>query len=422
MRTGSQGDDLMERKPMILCFMTATTLRHLAARVCLGLALIFSSLAPTLAQEAGFSPAVFVNGRVISQYEVRQRVLFMSLLRQPGDISALAVSTLIDDALRRDAAKKLEVAVSAAEVKAGMAEFASRANLPLEEFVKALAKGGVEPETLRDFVEAGLLWRGVIRARFAETTKVTDAQIDRAIGSGAASGGEVRLLLSEIVLPTGGETDAMALANRLKLTATTLPTFSMAAQNYSKAPTARAGGALGWIAVSSLPPAIAPKLLALKVGEVTDPISVPGAVQLFYLRDMSIGAGEEKGAPEVDFAQFFPPVGSDLAGIIAAVDTCDDLYDLAAGLPEENLQRTTALEAGLAIALRSALSNLDPGEATVLQADGKGSVLMLCSRRPQSDVAASRDDVKETLLNNRLALLAGAYLEELRSNANIRKP
>ena len=30
-----------------------------------------------VAREDGFAPAVFVNGRVISQYELRQRVLFM---------------------------------------------------------------------------------------------------------------------------------------------------------------------------------------------------------------------------------------------------------------------------------------------------------------------------------------------------------
>lgn len=390
----------------------------LSKRLLIVVALCLSAMVPAQAQQDVFAPAVFVNGRVISQYEVRQRVLFMTLLRQPGDIPALAVSTLIDDSLRRDAARKAEVTVTPDEVKAGMAEFASRAKLPVEEFLKELAKGGVEPETLRDFVEAGLLWRGVIRGKFGETTGVSDAEIDRAIGSGVASGGELRVLLSEILLPTGGSTDAMALAQRLKVTATTLPTFSMAAQNYSKAPTARAGGALGWIPISALPPSLAPRILALKVGEVTDPIAVQGAVQLFYLRDLSLSEGDAKGASEVEYAQFFAPAGTDLGAVMASLDTCDDLYDAAKGLPADAVRRVTALEGGVSGLVLSALAGLDPGEAAVI-AGPAPSIVMLCKRQPQSAVPPSRDDVKTNLLNARLALLAGAYLEELRSNAII---
>lgn len=327
------------------------------------------------------------------------------------------MSSLIDDALRRQAAKDFEVTVSPEAVTAGMAEFAGRVNLELDAFLKALAQGGVEPETLRDYIEAGLLWRDVIRAKFAKDTRISDAEIDRAIGAGAASGGEVRVLLSEIVLPTGGATDALALAQRIKLTATNPQMFGMAAQNYSKAATARAGGALGWIPASALPPAVAPRVLALKVGEVTDPISIPGAVQLFLLRDLSVAGGDAVGAPEVEYAQFVGPAGTDLARIRAGLDTCDDLYDAARGMPDA-LQRATVPEAGLPAALGRALAALDPGETTVLN----GTLVMLCSRQPQSAIAPSRDDVSATLLNKKLSLLAGSYLTELKSNTFIRTP
>ena len=370
---------------------------------------------PALAQEDGFAPAATVNGRVISQYEVRQRVLMMSIFRQPGDISALALQSLIDDALRRDAARRLDVAVSPDEVKGGMTEFAARANLPIEKFLEELAKGGVAPETLRDFVEAGLIWRGVVRARFASATQISAAEIDRAIGAGAGSGGDTRVLLSEIILPTGGEVDAMALARRLKLTATTPQRFSMAAQDYSKAPTARAGGQLGWISVAALPPQIAPRILALQVGEVTEPIVMTGAVQLFLLRDISQGEGDAKGAPMVDYARFFAPAGSDLAAMRASLDTCDDLFDLGRALPPEALQRATLAEAGLPADLRAAVVSLDPGETAILS----GSIVMLCSRRPASDLPPSRDDIANRLLNDRLGYLATGYLEELRANAII---
>ena len=380
------------------------------------LALMLAVTAPAIAQEDGFAAAAVVNGRVISQYELRQRVLMMSLFRQPGDIPALAMTSLIDDALRRDAARKLGVTVSPDEIKGGMTEFAARANLPVEKFLEELGKGGVAAETLRDFVEAGQLWRGVVRAKFAATTRISDAEIDRAIGAGAASGGDLRVLLSEIILPTGGAVDAMMLARRLKLTATTPQTFAMAAQDYSKAPSAKAGGQLGWIPVTALPPQIAALILALKVGEVTEPIAVTGAVQLFLLRDLSQGAGEVKGAAVVDYARLTAPAGSDLAAMRATLDTCDDLYDLGRGLPAEAIQRATVPEGSLPGDVGAALAALDPGESAVLG----GSLVMLCSRAPAAEVAASRGDVSTNLLNGKLALLAFGYLEELRSNAIIK--
>ena len=411
-------NDLMERMSMVPCLKMMATTHRMLARLAIGLALIVHMQIPAAAQEA-FAPAAFVNGRVISQYEVGQRVQFMTLMRQPGDIPALAMSSLIDDSLRRDAANRLEVASTTEEIQAAMTEFANRNKLPLEEFLAALNDGGVAPETLRDFVEAGLLWRAVIRAKFGDNTEISDAEVDLAIRSGAGSGGELRVLLSEIILPTEVVPNAMALASRLKLTVKTLQNFSIAAQNYSKAPTARSGGAVGWIPVSALPPDIAPRILSLKVGERTDPIIAPGAVQLFYLRDQSIGAGDAKGAIEVDYLHYFAPAGTDLAAVIASVDTCDDLYDAALGLPPENLQRTKVPEATLPSDIRSSLSRLDPGEAAVL-AGTLPSILMLCTRMPQAALPPSREDIRATLLNTKLGIVSAAYLEELRSNAIIK--
>lgn len=394
--------------------------RGVLAALALVLALLIAVPLPAMAQADGFAPAAFVNGRAISQYELRQRILMMQLFRQPGEIHNLAMKSLIDDALRRDAAKTLDVSVTPEEIKGGMVEFASRANLPIEKFLKALAQGGVDTETLRDFVEAGLLWRAVVRTKFGSSSLISDAEIDRAIAAGAASGGELRVLLAEIVLPSGGEVDAMALAQRLKKTSTSTRTFSMAAQDYSQSATAKAGGVLGWVPVSALPPEAASQIMALKVGEVTDPIVMGGAVQLFQLRDISQSAGDAKGASVVDYARFFAPSGSDLATMARTLDSCDDIYDLARGMAAEAVQRATVPESGLPADLRAAVSRLDPGETAVVPGQGgAASLVMLCSRAPGSEVTPSRADVGGTLVNDKLGLLATGYLEELRSNAII---
>ena len=383
-----------------------------------GLLLAQSSTAR--AQDDLFIPAATVNNEIVTQYELRQRILFLQILRQPGDAQKMAIDGLIEDRLRADAAKKLDVKVTPDEITAGMAEFASRANLSTADFVKAIGQGGVEAETFRDFVEAGLLWRGVVRARLGSSVHISDAEIDRAIADGAASGGDLTVLLSEIVIPTGGATDAMAVATRLKASIKTPAAFAIAANNYSKSDTAKSGGALNWIPVKSLPKQVGPKILILKPGEISDPITVPGAVELFLLRDISQAAGDAKGAPEVDYAVFAPPAATDLKILAGRLDTCDDLNPLARGLPAESLQRQTVAEAALPANLRSVIAGLDASEATVLTAaNGVPELVMLCSRKPHSDVPPSRDDITSNLLNRKLGLLAAAFMEELRSEAII---
>jgi peptidyl-prolyl cis-trans isomerase SurA len=390
-----------------------------AAALVLGL-LVTALSGPLAAKDSAFSAAARVNGRVITRFELDQRIALMSAFRQPGDLPQLAMQGLIEDALRREAAATLAVTVAPEEVQAGLTEFAARGKLTPEQFMDELDKAGVFPETMRDFVEAGLLWRAAVRARYSDRTRITEAEVDRAIGAGAASGGDLRLLLSEIVLPLETTPDALALAQRIRLTATNARTFSTAARNFSKAPTAGNGGQLGWLDVAALPPELAPSILALKVGEMTAPLTLGDTVQIFFLRDLSQGKGEAKGAAQVDYIRFFAPAGLDLAALAPALDRCDDVYGLARGLAPEAVQRATLAEAGLPGDLRAALSRLDPGETALLPGvGGAASLVMVCSRMPASQVPPSRDEVRGALLNDRLGLLATAYLEELRANAII---
>ena len=63
--------------------------RQMAAVLC-GTVLGGSLLAaPAMAQD--FSPRLYVNDRVITEYEVAQRVLFLQALRSPGNLEEEAL-------------------------------------------------------------------------------------------------------------------------------------------------------------------------------------------------------------------------------------------------------------------------------------------------------------------------------------------
>ncbi len=394
-------------------------------------ALLCSPALPALAQQSAFSPAITVNGKVISQFELDQRATLFALL-QPGIDAALEARTsLIDDRLRQQAAEALGIEVTADAIMAGMETFAARANLPASEFTAAIGERGVAPETFRDFVSAGLVWREVIRQEFLALTPVSEREIDRAIAGGMAAGGEPNLLLSEIVIPLDGTSDAALLASRIKRFSSAPVAFAAAARVHSKSNSATQGGALDWTPLSALPPEIAAAVGGLEIGQTSELVMQPESVVLLLLRDRSSTGPAEPVAPEVaargamlvDFVRLPLTGQTDPAALRAGVDRCEDLMGLARGLPEETELRQSLPQGALDPATGAALAGLDAGETAIVTAGtGQQSLVMLCARTPAVDLAASRQDVRARILNQKMALRAQNHLERLRAQAHITEP
>lgn len=390
-----------------------------AVALAMGLAAVFASV-PVRAGNA-IGPALQVNAEVVTTYELDQRIRLMEVLNQPGDVPLIARRTLIDDRLRHAAAKAQGVTVSDEEVVAGMTEFAARGQLTLDQLLQLLDKNGVDAVALRDFVRSGLEWRNAVRARYQGKVSVSEAEIDRAIAAGVAAGGELQVLLSEIVLPTGTDQgDPAILAARITEGAHSLRAFQVFAQKYSKSDSAKAGGQLDWRPLSSLPPNLAGAIEALKPGEMTVPLPVEGGIAIYWLRDESEGPGEGTPSYDLDILRLAYGPGGEAAlqSLAGKALRCGDLYPAARGLPEEALVRETLAERSLPADLAGVLAGMDPGEAVVrTAANGAPELVMLCARLPQTAIPPSRDAVRVQLVNRKLALLADGWLESLRSNA-----
>ncbi len=387
---------------------------------------------PASAQSDLFAPVARVNDRVITQYELNQRILFFQILNAPGDLRQEALDRLVQERVQLDAAERLGVEVTPEALEAGLTEFAGRANLTSEQFLQAVAGGGVDAQTVRDFVRAGIAWRSVVQGRFGPRTQITESEIDRALALASNRSG-VRVLLSEIFLPANTpERQAAAQRRAAEISQiTTIPAFAAAARRYSAAPSAGRGGRMEWIPLSNLPPAVASQVLALAPGQVSAPIPVPNAIALFQLRAL-----EETGAPEaeavsVEFARYFIPGGrteatlAEARSIEARVDTCDDLYGVNLGQPEERLLRDTLPMAEIQGDVAMELAKLDEGEVSTALVSGDGQALvflMLCGRTPAINVDVSREQVRANLRNQRLASYADGYLAELMADAVIAYP
>lgn len=384
---------------------------------------------PGAAQQGLFSPRVIVNDRVVTQFELDQRIAMLELFRTPGDLPAEALRVLTEERLYLQAAEELDLEVTDEQIAAGMAEFAARSQLSTEQFLQGLAEGGVAEATFRDFVKAGLLWREVARTRFGPFATVTEAEIDRALQH-EVDRTRLRFLLSELVLvaPPGQEDATRARVEELRGLILAGDDFGAVARQLSAAPTAQNGGQIDWLPAVNLPPALVPILMKMRPGELTDPVLLPGAVALFQLRGMDdSGPGNATGTT-VDYMQFLIPEGPETAAQVQAlrdrIDACKDLYAEARGLPEDRLIVTEGQPMGDVprdIALE--LARLDANEiSTTLLRGNARVVLMLCARTPVRDPAPSRGQLRDRLTNQKIAAMADRYLQELRADAIIRTP
>lgn len=388
------------------------------------------ALAPVaaVAQQGMFAPALTVNDQVVTGYELEQRALMLGVLNAPGDLRALAREQLIDDRLRLEAAAQAGIRPEEQAVLEGMEEFAGRANLSREQFTAALAQRGVAEETFRDFVRAGVAWRELVRQRFARQSAVSEDEIDRALSTGGG-GSTVRVLLSEIIMPMTPQTadEVRARAERIA-ELDSEAAFSAQARRFSATATRDEGGRLPWRALDELPPALRPLVLALKPGEVTDPLPIEGAVALFQLRDIEEAGYSTPEIGAVEYAAYYMPGGRSAEtlararALAARTDRCDDLYGVAKGQPPEVLDRQTLPPEQLPTDIAFELSKLDPGEVSTALTRSNGQTLvflMLCGRTAAVNAEVDRQEFGANLRNQRLQSQAEGYLAQLRADARI---
>lgn len=394
----------------------------------LALAVIAVATPPGAARAQNlFEPVVHVNDTVITRYELTQRARLLQLFRAPGDPMETARKQLIEERLKLDAAAANGLRPSPEEIEAGMEEFASRANMNTEQFLRALEGGGVSAQSYRDFITAGVAWRQLVRARFGPRVQVSESDVDRALASTSASG--VRVLLSEIFIAAPPNRAAAAEARAREISQiTTIPAFAAAARRYSAAPSRARGGQLNWMPITNLPPQIRSVVLGLAPGQVSPPIPVQGAIALFQMRGIEEGVAKEPEYAAIEYAAYYIDGGRSEQALARAkkiresVDTCDDLYGIAKGQPEQVLERGSKKPGEIPTDIAIELAKLDKHEVStaLTRAGGQTLVfLMLCGRTPALSEDISRENVTLSLQNRRLESFARGYLEQLRAEARI---
>jgi peptidyl-prolyl cis-trans isomerase SurA len=231
-----------------------------------------------------YAPAITVNNGVITHYDIDQRIKLLEALGASGDVRELAVQQLTEDRVKKQAAEDMDIELPEGAVEGGIDEFATGRGLTVDEVYNVLDVRGIDVQTMRDFVESGLLWREVVGMRFRARALPTEADIDAALEQRQTQPQEM-LTLAEIALPfeERGEAETRAFADDLYRQLSRGASFSALASEYSRSGTAERGGLLDPVPATRLPAAFRTQVLLLSPGQVTRPIPISGGVALVKL-------------------------------------------------------------------------------------------------------------------------------------------
>lgn len=247
---------------------------------------------PTVAME---SIAVVVNDDAISMSDVNDRLRLIMISSGFPDKDEVKqrllpqiITSLIDEQLMIQEARKEEIAVTQEQVEGGLGQLAAQNKTTPEAFKKMLSQGKINPATLERQIKAQIGWSLVVQKKFRSQVNINDNDIDAFIDRIKVDAGKQEFLTSEIMIPIDKpeqEKEAKKLADNIVKTVNAKQApFGRMAQQFSKAPGAQQGGTLGWIQEGQLPPELDAVLITLGQGQVSQPLRTSSGYHLLFVQ------------------------------------------------------------------------------------------------------------------------------------------
>ena len=425
------------------------------------LALLLPAAAPPAARAALPPPApaaaaplpmvrivAVVNGSPLTNMDVDNRArlfaLSSGLALTPAVIDRLKpqiLRQLIDERLRFQAVQRADIVVPDKAIADAIAGIEKRNAMPPGTLRQRLTQSGVAFTTLVDQIRTQLGWTQLLRQTLGARAAIGPAAITARQRELAQRTGQTEYRVAEIFLPADGPAGleqarrfAGVVINELRAGAP----FSVAAAEFSQSQTALAGGDLGWVQANQLDPAVAAVVTEMPAGAVSNPIAVPGGIDIVSLLGTR-KIGEDVHTMLSVRQTFLPfatplhptaPTAQQMATLAraqklsATIHSCTQMEQAAAAAhsPRPADPGPIDLDRVQPASFRAILAGLAPGQTTkpIVAPDGI-AVLILCSREQKNLAQMTPQEIRLQILEQRVDLLSRQLQQDLRSQARIER-
>lgn len=374
--------------------------------------------------------AALVNDKPISYFDVRQRtqMLLVTFGAQPTQeiyqqLLGTALDQLIDEQLQLQAAEEFELEISRDRIDDSLNRLAQSSGTNVDGLKAEFARSGISMSTLENQIRADIGWQDIMRGRFGRNIRISKARVDQQMDVFVAESESTAYQLSEIFLFAPDEEtkiQARAVADNIIEQLKAGAPFQSVAQQISRAPTAAAGGDMGWVALDDLDPAIAKVVAAAEVTGILEPIIVEDGVYIMVLR------GKREPQESVNQLSLMQIVAADnkidtLETAMDRIDNCDDLKTVADS--SDNLMMAdlgTVDLKELASDSQALVKDLEGGELSQPFESTRGwSSLAVCSRKDGALNLPSDGQVENQLYGRELNMISNRELRNARLEATI---
>jgi peptidyl-prolyl cis-trans isomerase SurA len=397
--------------------------------------------------------AAFVNGAVISNYDLDQRMALFAATsgvrpteESLAQLRAQVLRSLEDEMIQLQEANKHRISVTKNEVDRAINNVAKDNGITLPQILETLNRAGVSTQTFAQQISAQLIWQKVVTARYGTDVLIGDQEVDEAMSRLKQGSDKPQFLLSEIYLGVDRSEDDVSVRASAEQFAQQIMqgvSFAIVAGQFSQSPSAADGGDIGWVTQGELAEELDTALSQLKPGQIAGPIRAEGGYHILLLRDRREPAGTiiaEASTPPADpnaplpLDRFLIPLPADadptikeramtLANNVAGqLRTCADLPNIANQLQGTVYQRLGSMSPStLDAQLRDALAKSAPGEIMKPFFSPAGlELIMRCDSiapGPRAFELPSREQLRDQLFAQKMSIYAKSYLQELRRTA-----
>lgn len=388
-------------------------------------------------------PTAVVNGQIITQTDVEQRLALIILANgghvPDAELSRLRLQVLrnlIDETLQIQEAAANDIVVSKAEIAQSYGRVAANFRKTPEEFGKFLRTKGSSAASIQRQIQAEIAWNRLLRRKVQPFVNVSEEEVQSVIDRMNAFKGSEEYRVGEIYLSATPENSQQILANAHNIIEQIRQggSFAAYARQFSEASTAAVGGDLGWVRAGQLPDALGQAVADIQVGQIAGPIQIPGGFSILYLMDKrKVLTADPRDAVlslkqiSIDFSKGIAPakasaMAKQFGDQMKALHGCGSVNEIGAKLGAEVVDNDNVRIRDLPAPLQHLMLGLQVGQATPPfgSLDSGVRALVLCGRDdPQDAGTPSFDKIMSQIEDERVNKRARIYLRDLRRDAII---
>lgn len=240
---------------------------------------------------AGENKILFkVNNKIVTTYDIYEETKYLSFLNKElknfdkRKIYEISKNSIIKDIIKENELEKFykEIKLDEVFLEKFLIDYFKKFNLnTIEDLKKKLSKSDLKFEYVVKKITIQLLWNELIFKKFSKKVKINKNLIKDELSKKKIQN---EFLISEIVFSVNKknelDTKYKIIQNEIKN-----KNFSSAAIIHSTSETSVNGGSIGWIKENSLSTNIRNALRNINVGEITNPIKIPGGFIILKIED-----------------------------------------------------------------------------------------------------------------------------------------